>query len=265
VAQSTDRLTVCGYYIKSMRTGELTAAQQVAPHVAEGAVSRFNEDTYKGRDEVLARVTGKWPMTHILRRAGWSEPARVSDQLVVTAEYPPWITQRRIAKVAFTFNDRDEITEVVHEVVALPPRLQANEVPLVVRGLINDAVTNNTPICVGHVNDDGEPVLSFRGSLQFFGPRQISAWLRNPKGGLASSVGRHPQVALMYRDSDKLITVNIKGLAHIETDEDIRRQVYETMPEVEQTHDPDRTGACLIINVTSAKCQIASQTTQVEL
>jgi hypothetical protein len=265
LAQSIDRIAICGYYIKSLRTGELTAAQQIAPHIAEGAVSTFNGDTYKGRDELLSRVTGRWPMTHIMRRAGWSEPAAEGDRLVVTAEYPPWITQRRISKVVFTFNDRDEITEVTHEVEALPDRLKTNEVPLVVRGLVNDAVTNYTPICIGHINEDGEPVLSFRGSLQFFGPKQLSAWLRNPAGGLASSVPKNPKVALLYRDNDKLITVNIKGLAHIETDEEIRRQVYDMMPEVEQTHDPDRQGACLIIDIKSIKCSIASQSIQVEL
>jgi hypothetical protein len=265
VAQSIGRVRICGYYIKSLRTGELTASQQIAPHIAEGAVSRFNEDTYKGRDEVLSRVTGKWPMTHILRRAGWSEPVDEGDHLVVTAEYPPWITQRRISKVIFSFNDRDEITEVTHELAALPPRLKADEVPLVVRGLVNDAVTNNTPICVAHIGEDGEPVLSYRGSLQFFGPRQISAWLRNPQGGLATAVPRNPKIALVYRDNDKLITVNIKGLAHIEAGEETRRKVYEMMPEVEQTHDPDRAGACLIIDIQSVKCTIATQSIQVQL
>jgi hypothetical protein len=265
LAPAMDRATICGYYIKSLRTGELTAAQQIAPHIAEGAVSSFNEKTYQGRDQVLSRMTGKWPNTHYLRRAGWSEPAEEDGHLVVTAEYPPYITQTRISKVTFSFNDRDEITEIIHEVVGLPPRLKATEVPLVVRGIVNDAVANNTPICVAHINEDGEPVLSFRGSLQFFGPRQISAWLRNPRGGLATSVGKNPRVALMYRDSPRVITVNIKGLAHIETDEEIRRRVYEMMPEVEQTHDPDRTGACLIIDIQSVKCQVASQTTQIEV
>lgn len=265
MALSADRATICGYYIKSLRSGELSAARQIAPHIADNAVSRFNEDTYKGRDEVLARVTGRWPMTHILRRGGWSEAAEEDGRLVVTAEYPPWITQRRVSKVTFTFNDRDEVTEIAHDVVALPDRLKADEVPLMVRGLINDAVTNYTPVCVAHVNADGEPVLSYRGSLQFFGPRKISGWLRNPRGGLATAVASNPHVALIYRDNERLLTVNIKGLAHIEVDEEIRQQVYDMMPEVEQTHDPERTGACLIIDIESLKCSIASQSIQVKL
>jgi hypothetical protein len=59
--------------------------------------------------------------------------------------------------------------------------------------------------------------------------------------------------------------VNIKGLAHIEADEQVRHAVYEQMPEVEQTHDPDREGACLIIDVLSIKATIASQSIQVDL
>jgi hypothetical protein len=259
-----DRATVCGYYINSLRTGELAAARQIGPYIAEGAVSSFNEKTYRGRDQVLSRITGKWPNTHYLRRGGWSEPSEEGGRLVVTVEYPPYITQTRITKVTFAFNDGDKITEVDHEVVRLPPRLKAAEVPLVVRGIVNDAVANNTPICVAYVNAGGEPVLSFRGSLQFFGPRQISGWLRNPRGGLATAVAKNPKIALIYRDSRRVINVNVAGLAHIETDPEIRRQVYEMMPEVEQTHDPDQTGACLIIDIQSVKCQVASQTTLLE-
>jgi hypothetical protein len=86
----------------------------------------------------------------------------------------------------FSFSERDEITEVVHEMVPLADRLATDEVPLVIRGLVNDALGSNTPMCLAYVGEDGEPVLSLRGSLQFHGPRQISAWIRNPEGGLAS-------------------------------------------------------------------------------
>ena len=42
----------------------------------------------------------------------------------------------------------------------------------------------------------------------------------------------------------------INGNGHIETDEGIRRRVFEIAPEVEQMHDPNLTGAALIIDVT---------------
>jgi hypothetical protein len=41
------------------------------------------------------------------------------------------------------------------------------------------------------------------------------------------------EVALLYRDNDRLITMTVNGLAHIEADEEIRRQVCDMMPEVQ--------------------------------
>ena len=259
------RAEICRYYIKSLRTGEQSAARQVAPYIADDAVARYGANAYQGRDAVLARMSGKWPMTNTLRRAGWSEPAAQDGHMVVTAEYPPGIAMPRISRVVFSFSERDEITEVVHELVPFPDRLAASEVPLVIRGLVNDALGNNTPMCLAYVNSGGEPVLSLRGSLQFHGSRQISAWIRNPKGGLASAIALNPRVALLYRDNDRLITMTIRGLAHIEADEETRRQVYDMMPEVEQTHDPARAGACLIVDVKSVQCLLSGEPISVEL
>jgi hypothetical protein len=265
LAAPTDQAAICGYYIKSLRTGEESAARQVAPHIADDAVARYGAQAYQGREAVLARMTGKWPMTNTLRRAGWSEPAGSGGRLVVTAEYPPGIAMPRISRVVFSFSDRGQITEVDHELVPFPDRLAASEVPLVIRGLVNDALGNNTPMCLAYVTEDGEPVLSLRGSLQFHGARQLSAWIRNPKGGAATAIQRNPKVALLYRDSDRLITLTIKGLAHVEADEAIRRQVYDLMPEVEQTHDPDRAGACLIIDIKTIQGLLSSGPVSVEL
>ena len=96
---SIDRAAICGYYIKSLRTGEQSAARQVAPYIAEDAVARYGGNAYQGRDAVLARMSGKWPMTNTLRRAGWSEPAAKDGHMVVTAEYPPGIAMPRISRV----------------------------------------------------------------------------------------------------------------------------------------------------------------------
>lgn len=262
---SIGRAAICGYYIKSLRTGEQSAATQVASHIAVDAVARYGGNAYQGRDAVLARMSGKWPMTNTLRRAGWSEAVAQDGHMVVAAGYPPGIAMPRISRVVFSFSERDEITEVVHEMVPFPDRLATDEVPLVIRGLVNDALGNNTPMCLAYVNEDGEPVLSLRGSLQFHGPRQISAWLRNPTGGLASAIQRNPRVALLYRDNDRLITMTIKGLARIEPGEETRRQVYDMMPEVEQTHDPARTGACLVIDIKSIQCLLSGEPISVEL
>ena len=58
----------------------------------------------------------------------------------------------------FSFSEGDEITEVVHEMRRSP--IATDEVPLVIRGLVNDALGNNTPMCLAYVSEDSEPVLS---------------------------------------------------------------------------------------------------------
>lgn len=260
-----DRATICEYYIKSLRTGELAAAALLAPHVAEDAVSRFGENAFHGREAVLARVSGKWPMTNTLRRSGWSQPAAEGGQLVMTADYPPGTGMPRITKVTFSFSDAGQITQVTHELAPRSPRLDGQEVPLVIRGMVNDALSNNTPMCLAYTGADGQPVLSLRGSLQFYGARQVSAWIRNPAGGLATAVAQNPGVALLYRDNDRLVTLTIQGRAHVEADEQVRRRVYDLMPEVEQTHDPARAGACLIIDVTAVQGLLSGQPVSIGL
>lgn len=65
------RAAICGYYIKSLRTGEQSAARQIAPHIAEDAVAWYGGNTYEGRDAVLARMSGKWPMKCRWSSAAW--------------------------------------------------------------------------------------------------------------------------------------------------------------------------------------------------
>lgn len=74
--------------------------------------------------------------------------------------------------------------------------------------------------------------------------------MRNPEGGLVKSVKTNPHVSLLYRDSKLRTTLVIKGQGHVDDREDVRRRAYELAPEVEQMHDPARTGAALIIDVT---------------
>jgi hypothetical protein len=57
-------------------------------------------------------------------------------------------------------------------------------------------------------------------------------------------------MALMYRDPPARTNLSFEGRAHFETDEAIRNRVFELAPEVEQKHDPNRTGAALIIDIT---------------
>jgi hypothetical protein len=47
-------------------------------------------------------------------------------------------------------------------------------IPDFVHALVDPARMNNAPLTAAYTGEDGAPVLSFRGSVQVFGPTQLS-------------------------------------------------------------------------------------------
>jgi hypothetical protein len=232
-----------------MRSGEGSAAGRVAPHLAPDVVCVAGATELLGDDAVLAHVTGIWPNTPIYQMGGWSEPALQGDQAVVQAEFPAFGSGLAALTVTFDFDDADRIVRVVEEPHNNPRPEPTKQIPLVARALINSALANGTPIVVAYVNEEGEAQLSLRGSTQVYSPTQISIWLRSAEGGLPRAMSTNPKLTLLYRDSKSRTTLIVKGNGRIATDEATRNRVFELSPEVEQLHDPDRTGAALIIDV----------------
>ncbi|MBO0715401.1 MAG: hypothetical protein J2P59_11645 [Acidimicrobiales bacterium] len=240
-------------YVWALRRGEATAAERASNYLAEDVVLERAAGNLEGRQAVLEHITGVWPTTPVLQFGGWSDPIERDGSLVVEAEFPAMGAAPLGATVTFSFNDKDQI-QTVNEKLATAARPEPQkEIPLAVRGLIDGALANGTPLVVAYVNDAGEPSLSLRGSTQVFSPTQISIWLRNAESGLSSAIQKNPNMSLLYRDSKLRTTLIIKGKGHIENDEETRRRAFELAPEVEQLHSPRRTGAALIIDVTEIR------------
>ena len=246
------------YFIKALSTGERTAAQRLEPLLAEtveyetntqpGAVP-IGRETFKGREATLNQVFGQWPATPGYSRLGWSEPVADGDKLKV-------ITSGAVT-VTFGFDQDDSISRVVLDggygsgTQAPPPKTGAvEEIPLAVRGLINNALANQTPVVVTYVDDNAAPHTSIRGSVCVISPTEFAIWIRHADGGLPQAIVNNPNVSLLYNDRRAGATVIVSGKAHIAEDEETRRRVFELSPEVEQTHDPDRHGVPVVIDVT---------------
>jgi len=118
-----------------------------------------------------------------------------------------------------------------------------------VRGIINGALANGTPIVVAYTDDAGQPVLSLRGSTQVYSDTQLCIWVRNADGGIIRTMARNPRVSCLYRDSKTRTTLIIQGRGHVESSPEIRERVFALSPEVEQNHDTARKGAALIIDI----------------
>jgi hypothetical protein len=114
---------------------------------------------------------------------------------------------------------------------------------------INNALAEGHPLVLAVVDPSGQPVLSFRGSLQTYSDTQLGFWLRLPQGRTVTAIRNNPRVALIYR-SPSTPLLQFHGLARIVTDDNERERVFAAAPEVERRADPERKVVAIIIDLT---------------
>lgn len=236
--------------VQSIRTGERVASLRASQHLAPDVVLDTGREQVSGHDAVLERISGVWPFTPIYVQGGWSEPQPEGDKLKVTAVFPSLGAAPTGMTLTFSFNGDGKISHIKQEQTMAGPPEVVDKIPPFIKGQLNSALANGTPICVAYVDENGQPVQSLRGSTCVFSDTQLGIWLRNADGGLARAIQKNPKLSLLYRDSKTRSTVIIQGIGHIETDPEVRRRLYEMTPEVEQLHDTERKGAALIIDIT---------------
>lgn len=241
--------------VKSIKTGERSASERAREHLASDVVleivrAQGNEEI-KGIDQVLFRLGGIWAQTPIYQRGAWSEPKADGDTLKVEGVFPDLGAAPQAMNLTFSFNGDGKVSRVVQQLVTGGPPQQVDEVPTYLRGQIDSALFNNTPMVVCYVDENGQPQQSLRGSTLVFSPTQLAIWVRSAEGGIVKAVsGGNNKLSLLYRDSNSRSTIVVQGRGSIATDEETRHRLYDMTPEVEQMHDPDRKGAALIIDIT---------------
>ena len=238
-------------YVKALRTGEPGATQLASQYLADDVVLATAQGEVTGRDEVVKRITGQWPLTSVFQHAGFGPAEQSGDTLKLDADFPPMGAAPSKLSLAFTFDANDKIKRVEQQQQAPPPQPPAEAIPGYVRGIINGALANGTPIVVAYTDENGQPSMSLRGSTQVYSDTQLCIWVRSAEGGIVKAMARNPRISMLYRDSKVRTTLIIQGRGHVETDPAIRERVFMLSPEVEQNHDPGRKGAALIIDIVS--------------
>src|SRR5215216_879522 len=76
-------------YIKALRTGEPSATQLASQYLADDVVLSTGQAEVTGRDEVVKRITGQWPLTPVFQHAGFGAPQESDDTLKIEADFPP--------------------------------------------------------------------------------------------------------------------------------------------------------------------------------
>lgn len=113
---------------------------------------------------------------------------------------------------------------------------------------INNARTEDTPVVVASVDENGVPDLVFKGSTMVFDKQHLAYWERS-LGQTLANLEKNPHVTFLYRSATRKLAWKIFGTAEIHRNDDIRQQIMDRTIKVELDADPERKGVGILIAV----------------
>jgi pyridoxamine 5'-phosphate oxidase-like protein len=137
--------------------------------------------------------------------------------------------------------------------MSAPPVLTELKLSAEMKDAINKAFEIQKPIVVAYVDENSAPQISYRGSTQAYSDKQLAIWVRNPEGRLLESIAKNPAMALMYGNFEPTgrAFMTLRGRAHVDNSEAVRRKVYDSAHPFERDKDKDRKGIAIIIDLDS--------------
>lgn len=184
----------------------------------------------------------------LARRLEW-QPPRAAGAQVLLAGVRRDGTRDRGLVVTLAF-EGDAIALVQEQRTPAPPfEAQPIALPEALKRRIDNALAERHPMLVSHVDEQGQPVLSFRGSVQAFSDDQLALWVRNAEGAFIRALRANPRIALMYRDEDAKATYQFQGRARVTPSAQERQHIFERAPAVERHHDFAMLGAAVVVDL----------------
>lgn len=238
--------------VQALRTGEISAARTAIAGATPDVTMTSRGQTFSGKDEVLDRLAGLWPMMLALRSADWTFEDDGAN-VIARASFGSIGASPDAYDLTFDFDAAGLITKITETIKQPSPSAPTQEMSFPVQRRINNALAEGKPITLSYVNDQGEPEISLRGSIQVFSGNQLCAWIRDAKSGLVRAIEAGRPVAMLYRDPATRTTLVIKAKGRISRNEGERARAYDLSPEVEQRHDLPRNGAAAIFDIISIK------------
>jgi hypothetical protein len=184
----------------------------------------------------------------LARRLEWQPPQAAGAQVRLTGVRRGGTRDRGLV-VTLAFED-DAIALVQEQRTPAPPiEAQAIALPEALKRRIDNALAERHPMLVSHVDQHGQPVLSFRGSVQAFGDDQLALWVRSADGAFIRAIRANPRIALMYRDEEAKATYQFQGRARVTESPQDRQRIFERAPAVERAHDFAMLGAAVLVDL----------------
>ncbi len=113
---------------------------------------------------------------------------------------------------------------------------------------LSSALADRMPCLVATAASDGQPDVSYRGSMMVFDQEHLAFWER-AKGETLANLEENPHVAVLYRNAETRIGWRFYGVAEVLKDGDVRAAIMERTHPFELAQDPDRTGYAVLIRV----------------
>ncbi len=194
-------------------------------------------------DELLAGANGE-----LSRRLDWPAPQAVGDQVRLLGLRR---AQTRDRGLVLTLTFSGEAIARLQEQRTPPPPLPAQPIvlPPALKQRIDHALADRHPMLVSHVDLQGQPVLTFRGSVQALSDDQLAMWIRSPEGGFIRAIRANPRIALMYRDEDAKATYHFQGRARVTSDPVQRQAVFDRSHPAERAHDFAMLGVAVVVDL----------------
>ncbi len=184
----------------------------------------------------------------LARQLDWQAPVLVDDKIQQKGVRRPGTRDRGLIVTLF-FSGSSIV--LVQEQRTPPPAVPARPIalPQDLKRRIDQALAERHPMLVSHVDPQGQPVLTFRGSVQTFSDDQLALWVRSPEGGFVQSIRVNPRIALMYRDEQAKATYQFQGRARVSVEPTHRKTIFERAHLVERAHDFAMLGVAVIVDL----------------
>jgi hypothetical protein len=188
------------------------------------------------------------PNGELTRKLQWQAPVAAGEQVRLTGERQPGTMDRGLV---VTLGFEGDAIVLVQQQRTPPPPPAATPLALsaALKTMIDNALAEHHPMLMAHCDAQGQPVLSFRGSVQAWSDDQLAVWIRSADGGFIRAIRQNPKVALVYRNEETKATYNFQGRARVTDDGGERQRVFDAAPQAERAHDFAMLGVAVIVDL----------------
>ena len=196
----------------------------------------------------VADVLQAGPNGELARKLQWQAPLAVGEQVRLVGERHPGSMDRGLV---VTLGFEGYAIALVQQQRTPPPPPQATPIvlPPALKAMIDNALVERHPMLVAYCDPQGQPVLSFRGSVQAWSDDQLAMWIRSADGAFLQAIRRNPRLALVYRNEDSKATYNFQGRARVTDLPADRQRVFDAAPQAERAHDFAMLGVAVLVDL----------------